>query len=40
MAVVESGGKELGISCKNELKPLTRQEILDEDTYIKVYEIK
>ena len=38
MAVVKSGGKELGISCKNELKPLTKQEILDEDTYIKSIE--
>jgi hypothetical protein len=36
MALVK---KELQIGCKNDVKPSRKQDILDEDTYIKVNKI-
>ena len=38
MALVRSGNKELDIGVKNDVKTPKQQEILDEDTYIKVIQ--
>lgn len=38
MALVRSGSKELDIVVKNDVKTPKQQEILDEDTYIKVIQ--
>jgi hypothetical protein len=40
MALVKSGEKDLEIAVKNDVKPPKKQEILDEDTYIKVLILK
>ena len=38
MALVRSGNKELDIGVQNDVKTPKQQEILDEDTYIKVIQ--